>query len=199
MFCQKIHRLRDTEADVYHYGEHTCRAQLNKGYRHRTIVDNAMAVDMSLTPSQIQGNSIVSVLRDRRSWNEIDQVLSETTSLRKISNEKAKHKKIAQPNDGLEAIEELKLFTDIRDNLFIYEVNKNDQFVFKTSKTQMNIAKEMIVGDGRLFSDQFCFFDGNDKRVSGYVTLTASMYHTLLQKQVVLASMHCKHETHKIC
>ena len=91
----------------------------------------------------------------------------------------------------------MKSFTDIRDNLFIYEVNKNDQFVFKTSKTQMNIAKEMNVDDGRLFSDQFCCFDGNDKRVSGNVTLTASMYHTLLQKQVVLASMQCKHENTK--
>ena len=74
--------VSDTEADVYHYGEHTCRAQLDKEFRPR---DNAMAIDMSLTPSHIQGNSIVSVSRDRRSWNEIDQVVSETASFRKIS------------------------------------------------------------------------------------------------------------------
>ena len=38
------------------------------------------------------------------------------------------------------------------------------------------------------------FFDGKFDRVRGFVTLTASMYHSLLQKQITLATMECKHE-----
>ena len=41
------------------------------------------------------------------------------------------------------------------------------------------------------------FFDGNHKRVWDYVTLMVSFYHPLLQKQVVLATMQCKHENEK--
>ena len=43
-------------------------------------------------------------------------------------------------------------------------------------------------------SEEFCCYDGNHKRTKNYVTLTASVYHSLLQKQVTLAIMECKHE-----
>ena len=60
----------------------------------------------------------------------------------------------------------------------------------------MNIANEMNAEVG-LFSEEYCYFDANHKRVTLYTTLTASMYHPLLRKQVVLATMQCKHENTK--
>ena len=42
--------------------------------------------------------------------------------------------------------------------------------------------------------EEYCHFDGKHKRVKAFVTLTASVCHPLLRKQVILATMNCKHE-----
>ena len=43
-------------------------------------------------------------------------------------------------------------------------------------------------------NEEFCFFDGNHLKVKSFVTLAASTYDPLLQKQVALAILECKHE-----
>ena len=43
-----------------------------------------MSVNMALTPSQIQGNSIISALRDRKAWDDVDATVKESSSLKKI-------------------------------------------------------------------------------------------------------------------
>ena len=43
-------------------------------------------------------------------------------------------------------------------------------------------------------SSEFCFFDGKRKRCCGFVTLTASVHHPLLRKQVPLATMEAESE-----
>ena len=40
----------------------------------------------------------------------------------------------------------------------------------------------------------YCHFHDNHKRVKDFVTLTAGVYHPLLRKQLILATMNCKHE-----
>ena len=92
---------------------------------------------------------------------------------------------------------ELKHFTDIKDELLIYEIDTNEQYVFKTSTTKMKIDSEINPDSLSFLTDEYCFFDGNHKRVRDFVTLAASFYHPLLQSQVVLATMNCKHENHK--
>ena len=98
-------------------------------------------------------------------------------------------KPLLQPSDGFEAVEELKAYTDTKDKLLIYKINKNDQYVFKTSTKKMKIAQNMNIEGNHFLSDEFCFFDGNYKRVRGFVILTASVYHPLLRSQIVLATM----------
>lgn len=44
---------------------------------------------------------------------------------------------------------------------------------------------------------KYCQFDGNQKRVKKFVLLTASVYYPFLQKQLVLATLNCKHEDSK--
>ena len=40
----------------------------------------------------------------------------------------------------------------------------------------------------------YCHFHDNHKRVKEFVTLTASVYHPLIRKQLILATMNCKHK-----
>ena len=44
------------------------------------------------------------------------------------------------------------------------------------------------------FVKRVCFFDGKVKRCKNFVTLTASVYHPMLQKQLRLATTECKSE-----
>ena len=49
--------------------------------------------------------------------------------------------------------------------------------------------------DGKSFMNaEYYYLDENFKKVKSSVTLTANVYHSLLRKQVVLASMQCKQE-----
>lgn len=42
--------------------------------------------------------------------------------------------------------------------------------------------------------EEFCYFDGKRKRCRNFVTLTASVYHSLLQKQIPLTVMEAENE-----
>ena len=79
----------------------------------------------------------------------------------------------------------------------IYKCDENEQVVFKSSRNQLERAKEMDYTGDHFLAKEYCHFDGNHKRVRDFVTLTASVYHPLLRKQKVLATMQCKHENEK--
>ena len=52
--------------------------------------------------------------------------------------------------------------------------------------------------DGDHFMNtEYCFFDGKWKRCRGLVTLSASVYHPLLRKQITLATIEAESENHK--
>ena len=176
--------FNDTEADVYH-GKHTCTA---KGISVRPS-QLVRSKDILTKSSKIQNNAVISLLRNRSSWDDIDEVVRETASLRKISNEKIKQKKILETSQGYPDVKELKDFVDLRDKFFIYELNENEQFVFKTSTNQIKLAMKMDYTESHFLGEEYCCFDGNHKRAKDYVTLTPSVYHPLLRKQVVLATM----------
>ena len=88
-------------------------------------------------------------------------------------------------------------YTDLKNKLFIFKIDENDQYVFKTSLRQMKFASKKNCCGHHFLHDEYWFFDGNHKRVCDYVTLTASFYHPTLQKPVVLATMQCKHNNEK--
>ena len=115
--------------------------------------------------------------------------------MKALSNEKVKQKKVFQPDGvGFKAIKELKAYTDLQDPFLIHNINGSQQSIFKTSTSQMKIALEMDIEGDHFLKDKYCHFDGNHKSVREFVTLTASVYHPLLRKQHVLATMNCKHE-----
>lgn len=67
-------------------------------------------------------------------------------------------------------------------------------FVFKASETKARMALNMNRAGDHFLNEEFCFFDGKRKRCRGFVTLTASVYHPLLRKQITLTIMECESE-----
>ena len=47
---------------------------------------------------------------------------------------------------------------------------------------------------GHYLNNEFCYFDGKVGRVKYFITLMASVCHTLLKRQITLATMECKHK-----
>ena len=118
-----------------------------------------------------------------------------------ISNKKQAIKKNNEPyGHHFEAVAHFKTYTDERDPYYVYKVKYNadeasrHSYVFKTSKLKAKMAINMHRTGGNFLSSEFCYFDGKVKRCKGFVTLTASVYHPLLQKLVPLAVMECAAE-----
>ena len=154
------------------------------------MVQKAVSVDPNTRPVEIQSNIILSDLRSKKGWEEVKKTVKKVTNIRNISNEKVKQKKTTQPRgQSFEAIHELKDYVSENDKYLIYEINENSQYVFKTSRQKLLLAKD-IKRDGNSFMNAgYYYFDGNFKKVKSFVILTASVYHSLLCKQVVLASL----------
>ena len=62
--------VSDTEAHVFHYGEHTCEAKVTSE-RPIDFVQKAINTDPKARPAEIQSNAILSDLRSRKSWDEV--------------------------------------------------------------------------------------------------------------------------------
>lgn len=179
---------------VYHCGEHTCAVK-KLASREPTIVTGAVGIDPSVKPSTIQTNFIVSALREKRSWEEVDEVVKRVSNRKSLSNEKCKQKKKLEPNgSGFVAVKTYKAYTDKKDEMLVYYADENEQVVFKTSRLKMEIAAKMNENGDHFLNKEYICFDGNHKRVKNFVTLTASVYHPLFRKQIPLAVMECKHE-----
>ena len=82
-------------------------------------------MDPKIKHLQIQGNAILTAIRKRKSWNEVEKVAKQVTDKRAISNEKIKQRQHILPyGEGYEAIREYKLYTDEEDPLLIYSVKR---------------------------------------------------------------------------
>ena len=75
----------------------------------------------------------------------------------------------------------------------MYKVDENKQIIFRSSVVKMEIAAKMSLST-HFLSEEFCHFDGKVNRTRHFTTLKASVYHSLLQKQIPSASMDCTSE-----
>ena len=192
--ARKYIATNGNEAHIYHYGEHMCGCKTNEE-RPTDIVSDSLRIDLKMKPSSVQGNAVLAAMRNRKSWEEITKTVKKVTNKKAISNEKIKQRQKLQPlGTGFSAVEEYKKFTDEKDKCYVYAIDKHRQFVFKTSQTKMKIAYSMDNTGNHFLSEEYCYFDGKVKRTKDFTTLTASVYHPLLQKQVPLAIMECKSE-----
>lgn len=143
----------------------------------------------------MQSSVVLTAIRERKPMTEIKEIAAKVSNLKSISNEKIKQKKeAAKKGDHFDSVIDLKEWVNESDKFLIYRVDQCQQLVFKSSKAKLKLAKNMDVHSDHYLSEEFCYSDGKDGRTKELKTLTASVYHSLLKKQITLATMECKDE-----
>ena len=98
--ARKYIAFTSKEAHVFHVGYYTCMAK-RTDLRPTESVCEPIAVNLSIAPSKIQGRSVLSGIRKRKSWVEIVKVVEKVTDKKAISIEKLykvdKNKQIVFP------------------------------------------------------------------------------------------------------
>ena len=115
---------------------------------------------------------------------------------------KSASSEVSTNKDDFLCLRDFKQHCDKRDIFYIYKINSRElnpsqpNFVFKTSKTKLQIARNMNIGSGHaLLEGEPSFFDGKAGKLrKNLKTLTLSMFHPLLCKQIPLAVMDCESE-----
>lgn len=192
---------KKTSVRVYHYGTHTCPA-VPPSQRPKEKVERIFRENPDMKPSQVQSTAILHDIRQRKPWEDVKKTAKSFGDKKWISNQKQKIKSETQPyGHNFEAVATYKEYCDKRDPYYIYKMNDKrgnpdkPSFVFKSSKLGAKFALNMAEDGDHILSKELCCFDGKVNRCKGLVTLTASVYHPILRKQVVLASMECKSES----
>ena len=150
--------------------------------------------DPNLKPSEVQSALVVSLLRGNEEWDKVDKEASQLTDKKWIANQKRAVKKNINPQEeNFEGLVTFKQYCDKKDSLCIFKVNDrrgnpdNPSHVFKTSKVKMQMALGMDQHGQHFLSKEYCFFDGKCKRCRNFTTLTVSIDHPLLRRQIPLA------------
>ena len=185
---------------VYHCGEHTCPIMRATG-KNMQHVEQLVRDNPNIKPSEIQSACVILAFRQQLDWDEVEKQVESTMDRNWIANTKKKVKRDMEPaGHDFEAVAVFKEYCDKKDTSFIYKINdrrgnpETPSFVFKTSETKAKIALNMDRGGDHFLHEEFCFFDGKRKRCRGFVTLTASVYHPLIRKQITLAVMESESE-----
>lgn len=187
---------RSKAVTVYHVGNHTC--PVNDSLRKKDVmsIEQIIRNQPNIKPSEVQSAFVMSAFQQQMDWKAVEREASAVLDKKRVSNMKQKLKKDIEPfGHNFEAIVSFKEYADKKDPLYVYKINDNrghtdmPSFVFKTSTTKMKMALNMDKKGDHFLSKEFCFFDGKKKRCSGFITLTASVYHPLLRNQLPLATM----------
>lgn len=186
---------------IFHCGTHSCPVLKNQA-KPKEKVKEMIKNNPNLKPAEIQSAFVLSSLRCEENWDKVEKEASNILDKRWIANQKQSVKKEIHPSgENFEAIVTFKEYCDKKDKLFIYQVNdrrgKPDTptYIFKTSKTRMTVANNMDRQGEHFMSKEYCFFDGKVKRCRNFVTLTASVYHPLIKRQIPLAIMETETES----
>lgn len=165
-------------------------------------VEQLVRDNPNIKPSEIQSTFVLSAFQREMDWDEVEkEAIASMDKKRSISIIKQKVKRDIEPfGHNFEAVVSFKEYPDKRDLLYTYKVNDRrgnpdkPSFVFKTSSTKGKIALSMDKDRQDFMNNEFCFLDGKRKRCRGFITLTASVYHPLLRKQISLAIMQTERE-----
>ena len=176
---------------VFHIGVHKCFSR-STAKRPILQVSQAIAQDPLIRPCRIQSHTILAALRNREPWNVVLEKVLSVVDEKSISNEKIiQCKRFRSSGSNFDAVRQLKSYTDKQDELLVYNVDEINGTVFKTSTEKRKIARNMDKDGNHFLNEGFACFDGKVKRTKNFVSITVSVYHTLLKKQVSLATMEC--------
>ena len=179
---------------VYHIGNHVCTCKL-KFKRPTNLVSQAISQDPMTKPTKIQSNAIIAALREKEPWDTVLDRVSAAIDEKVISNEKIKqNKKVYNFGASFDGVVQAKSYFDEKDKYLIYNVDESAATVFKTSNEKMKMAHNLDQDNDHFLNTEFIFFDEKVKRTKHFITLKSSIYHSLLRKQVALATMECPSE-----
>ena len=195
--ARKYTAFKGHKAYIFHIGKHICAAK-PKADTVSNYIENVLKINPTATTASVQSTTVISAITQRKSWNRIMVTTKNVNSCRLISDEKKKQRKTIEPQGcGFDAVISLKRFTDENDPLLLYETSENAQYVFKSSSSKMHVANLMSKDSGHFLCEEYCYFDGKEGRTKNFKTLTASVYHNLLKKQIPLATMVCLQKNYR--
>lgn len=186
---------------VYHIGEHTCPVTPILKKKDVKTVEQLVRNNPNIKPSEVQSAFVLSAFQQQMDWGAVEKEAASTVNRKWVENIKQKVKKDIEPfGHNFEAVVSFKEYCDKKDLLYVYKINDRrgnpDQpsYVFKTSSRKAKIALDMDMNGDHFMNSEYCFFDGKHNRCRGFITLTASVYHPLLRKQIPLATMEAEKE-----
>lgn len=189
-------------ATIYHAGNHTCTAIPKPKVDSNRDIEEMFKANQKLKPSAVPSTTITSMIRDGKSWEDIDVKAESMLDMNKIKNIKAKVVSSINPSGhNFDAVGEIKKRTDEKDKYLIWRMNNRQfngqpSFVFKMSKEKAEICVQMDFQKSQhSLSKEFCFLDAVHSRCQGYKTLTLWVWHPTLNELVNLATMECEAET----
>ena len=186
---------------VFHCGSHSCPIT-SRPEKPTERVKEMIKKHPRLKPAEIQSAFVMSSLRTGEDWDKVEKEATQLLDRKWIANQKQSVRQEIHPSgENFEVIVTFKQYCDKKDSLLVYKVNDRrgnpdrPSFVFKTSKEKMKAALNMDRNGEHFLKDEYCFFDGKFKRCQNFVTLTASVYHPLLKRQIPLAVMEAEQES----
>lgn len=190
-------------ATIYHIGTHTCTAIRKPELHAERDIEQFFKMHSKVKPSAVPTAQLTTMIREGKTWSEVEEVAEAMLDKNKVKNIKAKVVNSMHPHGhNFDAVAEIKKKTDEKDPYLIWKINNrhfnNGQgsLVFKMSKekAEMCIQMDKEQSDHPL-SKEFCFLDAVHSRCQGYKTLTLWVWHPALNELVNLATMECEEES----
>ena len=164
---------------VYHHGVHTCVAKPLSRLPSEDCDDaeSKFRAVKKLGAKAYSSSRIIQAIEEGKTLEDVLGLASDLEP-RKVNSIKAKvRESMDSSGHSFDAIGKYKATTDKLDKFLVYQAQNGrltggPSYVFKTSKTQLEIALEMDKDSSGSLHTEVCFADGNHKRCPGYITLT---------------------------
>ena len=152
---------------ITHTGKHTCIAVPRQD---PSKLETVFTENPDLRPGQAACKSAVNAIKAGKTWEEVIEITDTFINSNKVKNVNQKVRQDMHPSGvNFEAVGQLKSKMDGRDPFYIYRINDrkmNQQasYVFKTSRTQANIALSMDRHGEGILNKEYCFMDVKHNR-----------------------------------
>jgi len=193
-------------ATIYHVGKHTCSPVPKPKRAAHADIEEIFKTNHNIKPSAVPTTKLTSMIREGKSWQEIDDQAEGMLDRNKIKNIKAKVVSTLHPHGhNFDAVAEIKKKTDEKDKYLIWKINNRNfgngqgSYVFKMSKEKVEMCVQMDTDSSdHPLAKEFCFFDAVHSRCQGFKTLTLWVWHPTMNELVNLATMECESETSEV-
>ena len=217
IYCGAIKRItfdrNKGHAIVEHQRVHNCNLKPDKRKKQRIIDSHPMPISGFNTPLKTK-KAMMRMKMDRKEYGDVKEI-AESISAKDLKARISRLRRDA--SRPLSARDECEVYAHIRrlkkefevefeDPYLVFKeccshevVGEDGSFVFKTSKSALEIAAKMSgmktsKGEPSHLQKEPAFFDGMHSRVRLYKSLTLWVYHSAIRKMLLLAIMEAPRE-----